>query len=147
MSGIWAAPRAQCPRLAWNEFCLVFVSSSTWCHFFWNPFTRSLTNCVRHMAVNISFSSVSRLVSGHSEQWRCVCIWRSSAVLCRGSEIPLRKQCNPQTAAGQQLYWCGSETHPEALCCRRHQLHYGRAHPCTGVSQCEQGWVKFYNIL
>ncbi len=77
------------------------------------------------------FFSVSRLVSEHFEQWGCV--WRGSAVLRWDSEISLRKQCNPQTPAGQELYRCGSEAHPEAAHGRRHRLHYSRTHPSTGV--------------
>lgn len=86
------------------------------------------------LTVDVKLSSVSRLIAGCAEQWGCVCIWRSSAVQCRFSEISLWKQCNPQTPAGQELSLCGSETHPETLHSRRHLPHYSRTHPCTGVS-------------
>lgn len=88
---------------------------------------------VHHIDDNICVSSMSRLVSGPLEQWRCVCVWWSSAVLCWGSEISLRKQCNSQTPAGQQLHRCCSDTHQKAVCSGRHQPDDGRAHPCTGV--------------
>lgn len=87
------------------------------------------------LVVNVQFFSVSRLVFGDFEQRGCVHIWRSSAVLCWDSEVPLRKQCNPQTPFGQELHWCSSKTHPEALHSRWHQLHYSGPHSCTGVSR------------
>lgn len=84
--------------------------------------------------MDVIYLSVSRLVAGRIEQRGCVYIWRSSLVLRRDSEISLRKQCNPQAPAGQELCRRGSETHPEASHGGRDPLHYGRAHPCTGVT-------------
>lgn len=116
--------------LEWTFICLVFICLFLFGAIFLNPLYQVITDW---MLTSVFFSG-SRLLSGHFEQWGCVCIWRGSALLCWDSEISLRKQCNPQTPAGQELHWCGSETHPEALHGGRHQLHYSRTHPCTGVS-------------
>lgn len=98
-------------------------------------------NFAHHKRVNTGFNSVPRDVAGHLDYRRCVDIGRSSAVLRRGSEIPLRKQRDPQALAGQQLHERGSEAHQASLRHRRRLLRHGRTHPCAGASVVK-GWIK-----
>lgn len=89
---------------------------------------------MHHKRVNTGFNSVPRDVAGHLDYRRCVGIRRSSAVLRRGSEIPLRKQRDPQAPAGQQLHERSSDAHQAPLRHRRRPPRHGRTHPCAGAS-------------
>lgn len=64
-----------------------------------------------------------------------VSVWRNSLVLCRSSEIPVRKQRHGHAPAGQRLRYCVSGADPEALCSRTPQHRHGGTHPGSGLGQ------------
>lgn len=87
-----------------------------------------------HMDGNHRCLLYLRLVAERAEQWGCVRIRRSAAVLRWHFEISLGKRCDPQTLAWQKPHWRGPETHPETLHGRRCPPRHRRPHPCTGAS-------------
>lgn len=87
---------------------------------------------------------VFRVCSEHLDQRGCVCVWRSSLVLCWGSEIPVRKQHNGHAPAGQRLRCCVSEADPQALYSRTPQRHSDGTHTCPGLNLISYSviWIK-----